>query len=62
MFGIRARRNIFVKWHSDSKNKYSEDDIIKILEVLVDNIFVVLAGEVFQHTVGIPKFDKIGTA
>ena len=34
----------FVKEHSDSKNMYSEDDIIKMLEFLVDNIFVVLAG------------------
>ena len=34
----------FVKEHSDSKNKYSEDDIIKILEFLVDNIFVFLVG------------------
>ena len=32
----------FVKEHFDSKNKYSEDDIIKMLEFLVDNIFVVL--------------------
>ena len=29
----------FVKEHSDFKNKYSEDDIIKMLEFLVDNIF-----------------------
>ena len=28
----------FVKEHSDSKNKYSEDDIIKMLEFLVDII------------------------
>ena len=42
------------KEHSDSKSKYSEDDIIKILEFLVDNIFVVFAGKVFQQTVGIP--------
>ena len=28
----------FVKEHSDSKNKYSEDDIIKMLQFLVDNI------------------------
>ena len=34
----------FVTEHSDSKNKYmySEDDIIKMLEFLVDSIFVVL--------------------
>ena len=43
----------FVKKHSDSKNKYSEDDIIKMLEFLVDNIFVVFTGKVFQQTVGI---------
>ena len=43
-----------MKEHSDSKNKYSEDDIIKMLEFLVDNIFVVFAGKVFQQTVGIP--------
>ena len=46
----------FVKEHSDSKNKYmySEDDIIKMLEFLVDNIFVAFAGKVFQQAVGIP--------
>ena len=44
----------FVKEHSDSKSKYSEDDIIKMLEFLVDNIFVVFAGKVFQQTVCIP--------
>ena len=32
----------FVKEHCDSKHKFSEDDIIKMLEFLVDNIFVVL--------------------
>ena len=44
----------FVKGHSDSKNKYSEDDIVKMLEFLDDSIFVVFAGKVFQQTVGIP--------
>ena len=39
--------------YSYSRNKYSEDDIIKMLEFLVDNIFVVFAGKVFQQTVGI---------
>ena len=37
----------FVKEHSDSKNKYTEDDIIHMLEFLVDNIFVVFGGKVF---------------
>ena len=43
-----------MKEHSDSKNKYTEEDIIKMLEFLVDNIFVVFAGKVFQQIVGIP--------
>ena len=44
----------FVKEHSDAKNKYTEEDIIKMLGFLVDNIFVVFAGKVFQQIVGIP--------
>ena len=48
----------FVKEHSDSKNKYTEDDIIKMLEFLVDNIFVVFGGKVFQQIVGIPMGTK----
>ena len=40
--------------HSDSKNKYTEEDIIKMLEFLVDNIVVVFAGKVFQQIIGIP--------
>ena len=43
----------FVKEHSDSKNKNTEDDIINMLEFLVDSIFVVLGGNVFQQIVGI---------
>ena len=44
----------FVKENSDAKNKYTEEDIIKMLEFLVDNIFVVFAGKVFPQIVGIP--------
>ena len=43
-----------MKEHSDSKNKYTEEDIINMLEFLVDNIFVVFAGKVFQQIIGIP--------
>ena len=43
-----------MKEHSDSKNKYTEEDIIRMLEFLVDNIFVVFAGKVFQQIIGIP--------
>ena len=44
----------FVKEHSDSKNKYTEDDIINMLEFLVYNISVVFGGKVFQQIGGIP--------
>ena len=44
----------FLKEHTDSKSKYTEEDIIKMLEFLVDNIFVVFAGKVFQQMIGIP--------
>ena len=48
----------FVKEYSDSKNKYTEDDIIIMLAFLVDNIFVVFGGKVFQQIVGIPMGTK----
>ena len=44
----------FVREHSDWKSKYTEEDIIRMLECLVDNIFVVFAGKVFQQIIGIP--------
>ena len=34
--------------HSNLKSKYTEENIIKMLEFLVDNIFVVFAGKIFQ--------------
>ena len=40
--------------HSDSTKKFSETDIINMLEFLIDNIFVIFGGRVFQQTVGIP--------
>ena len=42
----------FVKDHSDSKSKYTEDDIIYMLEFLVDNIFVVFWGSFCRHSNG----------
>ena len=44
----------FVKEKSYSKNKYTEDDIINKVDFLVDSIFVVFGGKVFQQIVGIP--------
>ena len=44
----------FVREHSESKSKYTEEDIIRMLVFLVDNIFVVFAGKVYQQIIGIP--------
>ena len=44
----------FVRKDFDSNYKFSEYNIIKMLEFLVDNIFVVFAGKAFQQTVDIP--------
>ena len=47
-------RSYFVTNHSDSTKKFSETDIINMLEFLIDNIFVIFGGRVFQQTVAIP--------
>jgi hypothetical protein len=44
----------FVKHHSDSTKQFSETDIFNMLEFLIDNIFVMFGGRVFQQTAGIP--------
>ena len=50
---ISHQTNYFVKNHSDSTHKYSEVEIKKMLEFLIDNIFVVFGDRVFQQSVGI---------
>ena len=47
-------RPFFVKHHSDSTKKFSETDIFNMLEFLIDNIFAMFGGRVFQQTVGMP--------
>ena len=34
--------------------KVNETDIVNMLEFLLDNIFVILGGQIFQQTIGIP--------
>ena len=46
--------NYFVKDKTDSNTKYNEEAIIRMLNFLIDNIFVVFGGTVFQQTIGIP--------
>ena len=45
---------IVKKKHSDSTKKFSETDIIKMLEFFIDNIFVMFGGRVFQERAGMP--------
>jgi hypothetical protein len=44
----------FVKHHSDSTKQFPETDIFNILEFLIDNIYVIFDGRVFQQTVCVP--------
>jgi len=44
----------FVKDHTNSKTKYTEDDIVNMINFLIDNIFEEFGGRIFQQTVGIP--------
>ena len=44
----------FVKNHSKAKNKYTEDNIVRMIEFLMDNIFVESCGVIFQQVIGIP--------
>jgi hypothetical protein len=50
---ISHKKHYFVEYHSDSTQKYSEVEINKILEFLIDNIYVDVRGQVFQQSVGI---------
>ena len=54
IFVLGRDKSYFVKDHSDSNKKFSETDIIKMFDFLIDNIFVTFGGRVFQQTVGIP--------
>ena len=50
---VGYKSTYFVKDHSEAKNKYTEDDIVRMLEFLIDNIFVESGGVIFQ-VIGIP--------
>ena len=51
---IGYKDTYFVRDHSDALQKYSDADVIKMLEYLIDNIFVEFGGRIFQQTIGIP--------
>jgi hypothetical protein len=55
MHCLRKRYVLFCKSNrSDSTKKFSETDIIKMLEFLINNIFALFGGRIFQQLVGIP--------
>ena len=49
---IGYKHTYFVRDHSDAPQKYSDADIIKMLEYLID-IFVEFGGRIFQQTIDI---------
>ena len=51
---IGYKNTYFVRDHSDAPQKYSDADVIKMLEYLIDNIFVEFGGRIYQQTIGIP--------
>jgi hypothetical protein len=46
---LERDRSHFVKHHSDSSKKFSESDIFNMFEFLIDNIFVMFGGRVFNR-------------
>ena len=51
---IGYKDTYFVRDHSDASQKYSDADVIKMLEYLNENIFVEFGGRIFQQTIDIP--------
>ena len=49
---IEWDRSYFVKGHSDSTKKFSETDIIDMLEFLIDNICVMFGGQTVDISMG----------
>jgi len=44
----------FVKDYTNTKTKYTEDDIVNIINFLIDNIFIEFGGRIFHQTLVIP--------
>ena len=51
---IGYKDTYFVRDHSDAPQKYSDAAVIKILEYLIDNIFLEFGRRIFQQAIGIP--------
>jgi len=44
----------FVKEHTTSKTKYTEDNIVNMINFLIENIFIEFGGRIFHQAVSIP--------
>jgi len=44
----------FIQDQTNCKIKYTEDDIVNMINFLIDNISIEFGGRIFQQTVGIP--------
>ena len=51
---VGHKSTYFVTNTSNAKNKNTKDDIVRMLEFLIDNIFVECGGVIFQQVIGIP--------
>ena len=54
VIGYKDTYMYFVWDHSDAPQKYWDADVIKMLEYLIDNIFVEFGGRTLQQTIGVP--------
>jgi hypothetical protein len=51
---ISHQKHYFVKYHTDSMHKYSKVELKKMLEFLIDNIYVVVVGQVLNSLLEFP--------
>ena len=51
---ISRNKSDLVESYSKSNNKYKQNNIIQMFDLLIDNTFVQFVGHVFQQTIGIP--------
>ena len=51
---VGRNKSYFTNDPSNGDNKYTASDICKMIEFLVDNIYVRFGGQLFRQTVGIP--------
>ena len=51
---VGINKSYFTSDPLDGDNKYTANDICKVIEFLVDNIYVKFGGQLFQQMVGIP--------